>query len=475
MKPCSLYTSWVVVLLSITGYAQINHFQHVVVIFQENRTPDNLFQGLCVPPFGSSTRCSANPSPSQYDIQRNNWLNRGVPRGTTTPQPVALAAPYDLGHHHGDFTKMCDADPRSGVCRMDGAAGVACSGTCPTAPQFRYVKNTTGILNPYLTLATQYGWANYMFQTNQGPSFPAHQFIFGGTSAPTTADDAAGIFASENPSQGEAGCIAKAGTTVASITPKGPGPRIYPCFEHATLADLLTSAGVSWKYYAPNAKSIWTAPNAINHICLPNAPTGGQCTGADWTRNVDLRPSDVLVDIGKCMLADVSWVIPTGANSDHAGGNTGGGPAWVASIVNMIGGSTCKNADGSSYWASTAILITWDDWGGWYDHVPPRILALPRGDYQYGFRVPMIIVSAYTAKRLINNQRHDFGSILRFIERNYGITEGALDFADARSHTDLSSFFDLKKTARPFGHVAASKGAAFFLQDKTPQTDPDDD
>ena len=85
---------------------------------------------------------------------------------------------------------------------MDGAGDVACAGTCPSQPQFRWVQNRSGgrrgILTRTLTLATQYGWANYMFQTNQGPSFPAHQFIFGGTSAPTAADDHMGIFASEN-------------------------------------------------------------------------------------------------------------------------------------------------------------------------------------------------------------------------------------------------------------------------------------
>ena len=73
--------------------------------------------------------------------------------------------------------------------------------------QFMYVYNTPvnnsngskgGLLDPYITLATTYGWANRMFQTNQGPSYPAHQFIFGATSAPTAGDDAAGIFVSEN-------------------------------------------------------------------------------------------------------------------------------------------------------------------------------------------------------------------------------------------------------------------------------------
>lgn len=463
------------VIAGATAQAQISHFQHVVIVFQENRTPDNLFQGLCAAPFGSARSCRAEPTGSQYDIQTNNWLNNRATGGTTSPMPVELAGNYTLGHTHASFLRMCDADPKTGTCKMDGDGGNNCAGACPSDPGFHYVQNTNGILTPYLKLATQYGWANFMFQTNQGPSFPAHQFIFGGTSAPTTADDAAGIFAAENPEGGQAGCIAQAGTTVAVITPSGPGTPIYPCFEHQTLADLLNSQAVSWKYYAPNATSIWTAPNAINHLCLPSAPAGGKCTGSDWIQNVVLKPSDVLADIGKCKLANVSWIIPTGANSDHPRMNTGGGPSWVASIVNSIGESPCRNADGSSYWDSTAIVIAWDDWGGWYDHEPPTILPLPRGDYEYGFRVPMIVVSAYTRQGLVNNERNDFGSILRFIEHNFGIPEGGLNFADARATTDLSAFFNLQQKAREFQHIPSVKSASFFLNDKTPATDPDDD
>src|SRR6202044_56531 len=69
----------------------------------------------------------------------------------------------------------------------------------PPNPLLTYVDNSTGTVQPYFDIAQQYGFANRMFQTNQGPSFPAHQFLFGGTSAPSAADDAAGIFASENP------------------------------------------------------------------------------------------------------------------------------------------------------------------------------------------------------------------------------------------------------------------------------------
>jgi hypothetical protein len=218
--------------------AQISSFKHVVVIVQENRTPDNLFQGLCAAPYGT---CAVPPTfLAPYDIQTSKWTTK---TGTINPSPVALAGTYDLNHSHEGFNTMCNvvagAPP---TCRMNGAAGVSCSPnagtTCPADPAFMFVDNSTGILNPYLNLATQYGWANYMFQTNQGPSFPAHQFLFGGTSAPSALDDISGIFAAENGTIG-GGCIAASGTTVALVSPSSAPPpygvessSIYPCFEH---------------------------------------------------------------------------------------------------------------------------------------------------------------------------------------------------------------------------------------------------
>jgi phospholipase C len=456
------------------AHAQISTFQHIVVIVQENRTPDNLFHGLCLPPYGTPSSCSSTPSASQYDIQTANWVDNSSAGGITQPTTVALANRYDLSHAHTAFVQMCNANPTTGVCRMDGASQISCSGSCAKKPQFRFVDNRTGILNPYLTMATQYGWANYMFQTNQGPSFPAHQFLFGGTSAPSAADDAAGIFASENMSgtASVAGCTAADGTTVELINPNGgENQKIYPCFEHQTMADILPSA-FTWRYYAPSAGSIWTAPNAIQHIC-ESTGHGGKCAGQDWTNNVDLKPADVLTDIAACNLRSVSWVIPTGANSDHAHVNDGGGPSWVAAIVNAIGTST--SCDGNAgYWKNTAIFIVWDDWGGWYDHESPTILTLPEGDYQYGFRVPLIAISAYTPAGYINNDRHDFGSILRFVESNFGITEGALNFADARSKNDMKGFFNLAQMPRAYTMIAAPKDANFFIRDKRKATDPDD-
>jgi phospholipase C len=463
-------------LVASSVHAGPSRFDHVVIVVQENRTPDNLFQGLCTPPFGTAASCSTTPGPQQYDIQTSAWRDHTAPGGTVEPRKVDLVDRYDPDHTHGAFLAQCRMSAHG--CAMDGAAHVRCAGRCPQQPSLRYVLNRDGILDPYLELATRYGWANAMFQTNQGPSFPAHQFLFGGTSAPSAFDDAAGLFAGENMTYADpdargrrAGCLALSTTSVEETSPAGERRSIYPCFEHATLPDLLPRP-LTWRYYAPGPGTIWTAPNAIAHLCESSGP-GGVCTGRDWTDNVDVVPADVLRDIANCDLRSVSWVVPSCQNSDHARCTDGGGPSWVASIVNAIGES--DRCDGGGYWRNTAIVITWDDWGGWYDHVAPTILPPPQGDYQYGFRVPLLFVSAYTATRTIDNTRLDFGSILRFVEENFDLTPGGLTFADARAGSDLSGLYDLAAEARPFERVVAPRGASFFLEDRRPLLDPDDD
>jgi phospholipase C len=458
-------------LLLSTAWSQ--NFVHVVLVVQENRTPDNLFQGLCNSPFGSSQSCSTTPSATQYNLQTSNWLDKTAAGGVTQPQTVVLASAYDLSHSHSSWLAQCDRS--KGRCLMDGAASVPCIGgnDCPTKPQFRYVydPNYPTALYPYLTLATQYGWANYMFQTNQGPSLPAHQFIFGGTSAPTEADDAAGIFAisSGTYKTEAAGCIAPESYLVEILSPTGI-TSMYPCFEHQTMADLMSGIG-TWRYYTPSAGSIWNAPNAISHLCQSTG-YGGQCTG--WDGNVVVGSAQIFTDIADCRLANLSWVIPTGNNSDHPGGNTGGGPDWVASIVNAIGNNpSCPN--GETYWNDTAIIITWDDWGGWYDHEPPQILPGVQGDFQYGFRVPLIFVSAYTPVGYIDNDPEDFGSVLRFVQQNFGLLEGSLNFADARAVDDLNGFVFFQQAPRVFSTIPTQTTIKSLLQDKSPATDPDDD
>jgi phospholipase C len=457
-----------------------NPIHHVIVIVQENRTPDNLFHGLLTWP---------GINPANYDI-----ASRGVnSKGEVIPlEPIPLGISYDLSHAHAAFVAMYNHG------KMDGADRVPCSGKCAGNPQFKYVDNSQHAVDPYLTLAAEYGWANYMFQTNQGPSYPAHQFIFGGTSARSESEDHAGIYVAENPAapngskylaQNNTGCLAPLNEWNYLLYPDGVekeltnNPLGTLCFSHGTMGSLLEARGLTWKYYAPATANpnnsnpgglFWVAPNSIREICEPNE-SYTECLGRSWATSVDLKPTDVLTDIGSCQLDNVSWVIPAGQNSDHAGNPIAtGGPSWVASIVNAIGSDT-KCEGGAGYWSDTAIVITWDDWGGWYDHVTPRVLFGSLGSYQYGFRVPLLVVSAYTPRAYVDNMHHDFGSIQRFIEAAFGIPEGSLGLADARSAGDLSGFFKFEQSPREFRSIKAPLDANFFIHDTKPPEPPDTD
>jgi phospholipase C len=169
---------------------------------------------------------------------------------------------------------------------------------------------------------------------------------------------------------------------------------------------------------------------------------GTQCQAPGWAQHVITQPAQVLKDISSGQLAAVSWVIPTGQASDHPATNDGSGPSWVASIVNAIGNS--------SYWSNTVIIITWDDWGGWYDHVPPPKVVNDGtswgSGYVYGFRVPLLVVSPYAKAGYVSQVTHDFGSILHFIEGSFGLP--SLGYADARAD-DLSDCFDFGQSQSP--------------------------
>ncbi|MGC2707574.1 MAG: alkaline phosphatase family protein [Candidatus Sulfotelmatobacter sp.] len=422
---------------------------HIVIIFQENRTPDNLFQDPVLIARGADIASSG--------------LNS---HGQTIPlTPIPLANKYDLSHMHSAFVAMYDGG------KMDGANLIVdyCSReNCLPNPQFKSVLPSD--VQPYFSLAEQYTFGDRMFQTNEGPSYPAHQFILSGTSAPGPGSN---LFVAENPFTvgfGPVGCTVAASETVALIDPSGTETgSIYPCYEHETLTDLLDLSGATWRYYTPTPDSIWTAPNSIRHMCEPQGINGQLvCNSYEWKNNVVISKTQVLTDIANGELSNVNWVIPTGLASDHAGANNGSGPSWVAQVVNAIGNSP--------YWANTAIFISWDDWGGWYDHVPPPKVLKDCSEwgcgYVYGFRVPLIVVSPYAKAGYISHVQHDFGSILRFIEEDFGL--GSLGYADAYAD-DLSDCFNYKQTPLTFHTIAAPLDAAYFLNDKTPPTPPDDD
>ncbi|GAC1391210.1 MAG: hypothetical protein NVSMB31_08540 [Vulcanimicrobiaceae bacterium] len=405
--------------------------KHVIIIFQENRTPDNIFQGYP----GMDTVSSGK-----------NSLGQTIPL-----TPVDLNNTYDLDHSHTAYKSQYDG----GLMDGNDLVRVNCStpGGCGTNPGFKYVPQAQ--VQPYWTMAQQYASGDRMFQTNEGPTFPAHQYISAGTS---TTPSGSTLYASGNVaaaglgSGGAAGCAAPSGNLVPEIDilTGDESQKTYPCFEHQTLMDLLDAKGVSWKYYAPGATSIWTGPNAIAHIR----------NGADWNK-VIIPETGVLTDIQNNTLAQVSWVIPNGANSDHAKSNQGTGPAWVASIVNGIGNS--------AYWKDTAIFITWDDWGGWYDHVaPPHIY----NSYELGFRVPLIVVSPYAKPGYVSHQLHEFGSILHFTESTFNL--GSLGTTDARAD-DLMDCFDMSQSPIAFRTIQADRRASDFLTHPAPFSAPDNE
>jgi phospholipase C len=415
------------VLGVMSAHAQ-NPIKHVIVIFQENRSTDNLFHGF-----------------PGADIANSGQNSKGkiIPL-----KQVPLVGGYDLSHAHSDFVAMYDNGKMDGADKIPVICKKGQHKCAPANPQFKYVNPQD--VAPYFQMGEQYTFGDRMFQTNQGPSFPAHQFIIAGTSAPTETSDLFDETDAFKTNGSGTGCFAKAGAYVRLIDPSGNDKQeAYPCFEHQTLADLLDNAGITWRYYTSSKIGGWTGPNAIYHLW----------NGPDW-KNVIQNPSTILTDISTNLLPGVSWVIPTWQESDHANFNKGLGPSWVASIVNAVGNS--------SYWSDTAIFVTWDDWGGWYDHVAPTIYD----SYEYGFRVPLLVISSYAKPGYVSKVTHDFGSILRFTEEVFSLP--SLGFADSRAD-DMMDCFQFNNEPHEFRPIRAPYDAHYFLTHKFADGVVDDD
>jgi phospholipase C len=445
---------WTLLALASSA-AQTVKFKHVVVILQENRTPDNLF--------------GSNPNFEPGVDLATSGLNS---KGEMVPLiPIPLETCFDLNHSYHAFVTAYNHGMMDGADKNTTQPAPGC--VVPPNPQYRFVDNASGLVQPYFDIAKQYGWANRNFQTNQGPSFSAHQFFLAGTSAPDTYSK---LLVSGNPVKEPAGCTATPDNTVTVVDQDGDEdshPPIYPCFEHPTLPDVLNDAQISWKYYSELPDSIWNAPNAIRHMCVAKENKDGalDCTGPDWGSNVVIGANLALKDIKECKLAQVSWITPTHQASDHPRMTDGSGQAWVASLVNALGTNPACAGTGEEYWKDTAIFITWDDWGGWYDHVKPFRQGQPNGwgsGFTYGFRVPLLVVSAYTPAGFVDNSNHDSGSLLKFVETNFASPGQPLGpigpgtYADAYDDNSLQAFFALK-SPRPFDPIHVNFYFKFFL------------
>ncbi len=145
--------------------------------------------------------------------------------------------------------------------------------------------------------------------------------------------------------------------------------------------------------------------------------------------------TDFLDDVKSHTLPSVSWIVGAPGGSEHPPQNLQAGQNSVADLVDGLGQS--------SYWGSLALFVTWDDYGGFYDHVPP-----PQVDgYGYGFRVPTLVVSPFAGAGVVDHSVHDHTSILKFVETRFGLP--ALSARDAAAD-DFASAFDFARPPRPF-------------------------
>jgi phospholipase C len=401
--------------------------KHIVVIMQENRTTDNLFNGF----------------PGADTVLTATQKGKAV-----TLQPVTLEQGSDVDHSHIGWVAAYDNGLMDNF--ASGTANAFFPGTYPV-PNFPYAYVPQSETVPYFTLAKAYTFGDRMFQSNTGPSFVAHQYMIAAQSGN----------ADENPNGAPWGCDALPATTVNLIGPDGTDvPGVFPCFDYQTVADLLDAKGVTWKYYAPplgkagyalpGGGDVWSAFEAIRHIRY----------GPDWTNNVISPQTQFFTDIQNGKLAQVTWIIPAFTYSDHAGPNaTAEGPDWVANLVNAIGASPD--------WNSTVIFIAWDDWGGWYDHVvPPQVDSMG-----LGARVPLIIVSPYAKHGYISENVHEFSGFITYTEETFGL--GNLGQRDVKAD-DFADCFDYTQTPQPYTAVSVKHSPSYFIAKKD-LSPPDDD
>jgi phospholipase C len=323
-----------------------------------------------------------------------------------------------------------------------------------------YQQATQADIPNYWALAQEFVLCDNFFSSLHGPSFPNHLYTIaaqsGGVRDNPGHSGTAGAPPAANPPDefpGEAGyeptnvppittqkkgvwgCDADPQTRVPVVDQEGDVYEIYPCLDFATLGDILSSAGVSWKMYAPNsgvddagfqgsAGYIWTVYDAIRHIR----------DSADWKAHV-VTTDQFVIDAAAGNLPSVSWISTPSPVSEHPPASVCVGENWTLSLLTAL-------ASGSN-WKDSAVFLTWDDFGGFYDHVPPTQIDL----YGLGFRVPMLVMSPYAKQGLIYKTQSEFSSVLKFIEEDFSLPN--LTDRDLNAN-DMMDVFDFTQAPRSF-------------------------
>ena len=371
-----------------------NPIQHVIVVMQENRTFDNYFwtypgqvgynPGLCVPLNLSqpASRCM------RPHLETNSTLASDLPHDWN-PSSVS----YNGGAMNG-FLTAAGGNPEA----MD------------------YYDNST---LPYLWYyASHYVLADQFFSSAKSSSQPNHWYMIAG------AVPMVSLFQSGAQEQQACYNNSTKKLTMATCT------YINQAQEIQTMADELTANGISWRYYDTPTLPDDTLSSAIvggEAFTYWNPLDAKSSTYTDpaITENVVER-EQLFRDIANGTLPQVSWVIPSPEISDHPPANITLGMWWVTDVVDSV--------MSSQYWKSTAIIVLWDDYGGFFDTVVPPTVD----DYGLSFRVPALIISPYAVPGLLDHTVYDFESTLRFVEWRFGLP--ALTARDADANNLLNAF-----------------------------------
>ncbi len=407
------------------------YLKHVVVIIQENRSFENFFAGYPganAPMFGyalhSHKRVKVNLHETTFQTNPNlphNWESAMT------------------GYHKG---------------KMDGFH----TGPGTNYAAYAYVERSQ--VKTYWDMAQQYVLADAMYPTEFGGSYTGHLTAVAGT------DNMDPTHAQVNyPTHSPNDCDSPPGTKSSLVDSnrnvgRGNGP--FPCFtQFDSMANVLDAGGISWRFYVTKLfkAGIWSPFEALSYTRY----------GSDWNTDMIAPETKVLKDIPNGTLAQVTWVTPNHKNSDHPGAHSDLGPSWVGNIVNAIGES--------KFWDSTAIVVIWDDWGGWYDNAPP-----PQLDFRgLAIRVPCLIISPYTKQTgtsgsYVSHTQYEFGSTLRFIEDVFNLPNigpASAGYSDARANS-LTDSFDFTQQPRPFTPFTTKYSREVFLN-QPPSNEPVDE
>ena len=384
----------------------IHKIKHVVVIMQENRSFDSYF----------GTYPGAD----------------GIPATTCLPDPTASACakPYhdaslvNVGGPHANSSAVGDINGGT----MDGFVATAqqkhsCTGAqdpfcSPDAGRDVMGYHDARELPNYWTYAKQFVLQDHMFEPNASWSLPAHLFLVSLWSAKCSSvgDPMSCTTAVDDPDEPPAYVPPGNGAPSAPL-PANNAPAKTPNYPWTDLTFLLHKQHVSWGYFVATGVEP-DCRDPADTRCPPvrqNSRTPGIWNPLPLFDSVKadgevakVQQTDLFYQYAKAgTLPQVCWVVPSAATSDHPPSDIGAGQSYVTSLVNAV----MQGPD----WSSTAIFLTWDDWGGFYDHVAP-----PKVDGSgYGLRVPGLVISPYARAGYVDHQVLSFDAYAKFIEDDF--------------------------------------------------------